>query len=42
MIDGLKVMKNVNDTIKKATKDDKKSKKGRPTCKRDEEEEQRL
>ncbi len=53
MIEGLKVIKKVDDTIKKASsssdppKKDKKSdkpavKKGRPTCKRDEDEEYRL
>ena len=46
MIEGLKVIKKVDDTIKKATSDDKKkdgkAKKGRPTCKRDEDEERRM
>lgn len=50
MIEGFKVLKKVDNTIKKATsddttskkkKDDSKKKKGRPTCKRDEEEEKR-
>lgn len=50
MIEGLKVIKKVDDTIKKATstdnskkgKGDKSAKKGRPTCKRDEDDERRL
>jgi len=50
MIEGLKVIKKVDDTIKKATSTDEKkkkdsknaTKKGRPTCKRDEDEERRV
>jgi hypothetical protein len=42
MIEGLKAIKKVDDTIKNATKEPKKKKTARPTCKRDEEEEQRL
>ena len=51
MIEGLRVIKKVDDTIKKATsssaddkkgKGDKSAKKGRPTCKRDEDDEKRL
>lgn len=52
MIEGFKVMKKVDDSVKKVGKEfssnsssngnDKKKKKGRPTCKRDEDEEKRL
>ena len=52
MIEGFKVLKKVDDTIKsvsnsankkdkKVAKDDSKKKKGRPTCKRDEDDEKR-